>query len=56
MCEYCEGSKELFYKGRWYLCVENSSIYIEVEYGEYVLIQHVDVNYCPMCGRKLEKE
>lgn len=60
MCEYCkkvsDDNKPLIYSefpdGELYTCVE-----IKFKYGKYALwsgISFQKINYCPMCGRKLE--
>jgi hypothetical protein len=54
MCKYCEGKEKQdeygFYieqhKGNWWL---NSIFYDIVQ-------ESSDINYCPMCGRKLKEE
>lgn len=60
MCEYCEKSdigrvRELTdacLNGHFYADIERGALYLEYddEGTDYAL---VEINYCPMCGRKL---
>ena len=54
MCEFCEGKeKEFVDSGEFY--IENGELYSE-SYGNcFGLTIVLGINYCPMCGRKLEE-
>lgn len=67
MCEYCTKDSEL-YKDE---CNSHSVILKIVKFPnnqtklgidvycaceETSFLQYIDINYCPMCGRKIEKE
>ena len=59
-CEYCEDGRRLTIKQSWNLGdFVNNEIRLSIEenligidYKGYFFF--VDINYCPMCGRKLE--
>ena len=35
---------------------ELEATYLDSDANDYLLLEHVKINYCPMCGRKLEGE
>ena len=53
MCEYCEGKNIITIDGRLAVYINNQNklkiITVNEEFGE-------QINYCPMCGRKLGDE
>ena len=62
MCEYCKRDKAKAMLNKYritveigYLCGDTS---LEIEYdGAYESESaSIDINYCPMCGRKLKEE
>lgn len=58
-CEYCQGDKVIYDKGDWQdyirLTVIDDSIYLSVGAdGQSAADESIKINYCPMCGRKLE--
>ena len=57
-CEYCKPKPKLLFENILELMVISGTLDIEVE-GDYSgsgISDYVDINYCPMCGRKLEVE
>ena len=58
MCKYCEKSKSLEIKDAYGdLDLRIEEIYVEDKHLGIDTISHrnyIDINYCPMCGRKLE--
>lgn len=50
MCEYCEGKNIITIDGRLAVYINNQNklkiITVNEEFGE-------QINYCPMCGRRL---
>ncbi len=63
-CKYCEGIQQLAYeiKDNHYIDIEVNSINgsLELYYsneadGKFVFIKSININYCPMCGRKLDQ-
>ena len=51
MCDYCEGSKFLFINTMTRVNIDNSCI--DVRCDDYYYSCSIDINYCPICGRKL---
>lgn len=57
-CEYCKPKPKLLFENILELMVISGTLDIEVE-GDYSgsgISDYVDINYCPMCGRKMEVE
>lgn len=60
ICEYCELDKDIYrhyinkHNPSAYVYIDDSSLNIEIfePYG-YSFVEHIKINYCPMCGRKL---
>lgn len=51
MCKYCEKGIEVIFDGNFVLDVDNDILFYGVEDCEFA-----EINYCPMCGRKLHEE
>ena len=57
-CEYCKPKPKLLFENRLELMIISETLDIEVE-GDYSgsgISDYVDINYCPMCGRKLKED
>ena len=59
MCEYCEESKlllddEYFHKGIG-MCIVENKIQVNANSLKECAYIEATINYCPMCGRKLEE-
>jgi len=55
MCEFCEGKeKQSADGGEFY--IENGELYSEVYGNCFGLTIYIGINYCPMCGKKLETD
>lgn len=56
MCEYCEGDREIVFNKFMRIKVEKfiDNLTLRVDTRESTHTR-VDINYCPMCGRKLGK-
>ena len=57
MCEYCEGDREIVFNKFMRIKVEKfiDNLTLRVDTRESTHTR-VDINYCPMCGRKLGEE
>lgn len=61
MCEYCQNEKLLFRQGddnfdHLYIEIKNSKISIDERIeGMIGTEDNFPINYCPICGRKLNK-
>jgi len=60
-CEYCKNGKPIENKTNDYIFINNDVdnskiIEIEADINEYRYNCYFKINYCPMCGRKLDKE
>lgn len=55
MCEYCEKQHYLAFtkKENFSICVVDDELYINDE--QFKNVDYLNINYCPMCGRKLVK-
>lgn len=59
-CEYCQGNKPLLKynefgdKGKFKIVAKEKYIFSDVEVGNGELNLNIPINYCPICGRKLE--
>ena len=58
MCEYCEKEKPIldFEKGKVYMeaTICDGDLTIEIACDEFNRFPYARINYCPMCGKKLE--
>ena len=62
-CEYCEKSKDFTFKEAYdrselnkylQMYVQEDGICISLDVSnDIVLDEYIDINFCPMCGRKL---
>ncbi len=54
-CQYCTGEKPIL--DDWFSTVEigDDTIYVVGCNGYHTVRTSFNINYCPMCGRKLEK-
>ena len=53
-CPYCIGNKLIYDEGRWDVWIAKRKLHVSMLEGEYMNIIHLDIHYCPLCGRKLE--
>lgn len=62
MCEYCEKEKMIFFK---FIPKSNNERIVNIQKNRLVMSickstkgifeeDSIDINYCPMCGKKLE--
>jgi len=56
MCEYCEPYKEIFIDGEnGDACITKNGELVAFPNTDFeVRAVHLKINFCPMCGRKLE--
>jgi hypothetical protein len=53
MCEYCDGSEKM--KDDIYISKDKNKYYINsYEVSSWTTSKKTEINYCPICGRKLE--
>lgn len=54
MCEYCKGKNLMTIQDKRIALYINNKNQLKIlsDYNEYAK----DINYCPMCGRKLKEE
>jgi len=55
MCEFCEGKKLIMDYKKITSEIEENYMTIRV-YSKERFLQSFKINYCPMCGEKLESE
>ncbi len=54
-CEYCDGEKDLLKKYNGFtVSIYKNELELYFEHNEGDASDDVKINYCPMCGRKLE--
>ena len=64
MCEYCENNQSVFEREKRNdktrtvdttdAVIERGCLHVEVEIGYALSVFDIPINYCPMCGQKLE--
>lgn len=59
-CPYCHTNKSLVeYDDCGFeveVSVDDGTLYVDANDGYHTLSEEVDINFCPMCGRPLNKE
>lgn len=62
MCEYCNGKHSLTHAmGDYWIHIEGSNMNLKIEshkgdFWDKNRFDQIKINYCPMCGRKLNEE